>query len=73
MADYSLEDGLGSDLLVELRKIHPETGSILCSGSGCTEEGSDFDPGCADVFLVKPISADHLKSTIQNTVQAAET
>ena len=71
MADYHLADGLGTDLLDELRRINPDCGRILCSGSGYTADGNHFDEGLADVLLIKPISADFLRSTIRKTVSTS--
>lgn len=68
MADYHLADGLGTDLLDELASTSPDCGQILCSGSGYTADGSHFDEGLVHALLIKPISADFLRSTIRKTV-----
>ena len=68
MSDHSLEDGLGSDLLSELLCSDPSARSILCSGSGFIGDGEELDADCADAFVVKPISADYLKTTIRKVL-----
>jgi signal transduction histidine kinase len=64
MADYSLRDGLGSDLLYEFRSQSPRTGRILCSGTAVSDSDESFSTECADEFLVKPVSAEHLRKTL---------
>jgi signal transduction histidine kinase/CheY-like chemotaxis protein len=68
MTDFNLSDGKGTALISELRKLSPTTVSILCSGSGCTENGLPFEPASADALIVKPIVAEHLKSVILSTL-----
>jgi DNA-binding response OmpR family regulator len=69
MADFNLPDGKGTRLLEELRGFSPTPRSILCTGSGCMDDGSTFEPSCADALIVKPIAAEYLRSVILSTIR----
>lgn len=72
MADFNLPDGKGTQLVEELRALSPGMRSILCTGSGRMDDGSPFEPSCADALIVKPIAAEYLRSVVLSTLKTGQ-
>jgi len=61
LIDYQLGDGFGTDLLVEIRKEHPEATVIMMSGFEQRIVGEVATAQGADLFLRKPLDFDLLE------------
>jgi two-component system response regulator AtoC len=60
LLDYNLPDGVGTDLMSELRVLNPNIQIILCSGMASERKASDAICRGAFRFLAKPVLASSL-------------
>ncbi len=69
--DLHLEDGGGEELLQFIRAQRHACRTILCSGSGVSEDWKERFGGITDEFLLKPVRPDRLKAAINRTLSGA--
>ena len=70
MLDLRLPDGLGADLAVKLRGMHPSTPIVYYTAHSFPKERLETMAKCGEAYLIKPDSFEDIEETIENLVFA---
>ncbi len=70
MLDVRLPDGLGADLALKLRGMHPSTPIVYYTAYAFPEERLETMAKCGEAYLIKPDSFEDIEETIENLVVA---
>jgi DNA-binding response OmpR family regulator len=63
--DYHLPDGAGSDLCINLKKLHPEVPILYYSAVVLPDHIEKTLHKCGDAYLKKPVSMEELDQAIK--------
>jgi len=69
LTDMLLGDGSGIDIMLEAKKVHPDSQVILMTGRPTIQDAVDVIKQGAYDFLVKPFSVETVKMTIDRAVE----
>ncbi len=70
MLDLRLPDGLGADLAINLREMHPLVPIVYYTASIFAEERLETMAKCGEAYLLKPDSFEDIEATIENLIFA---
>jgi len=72
LLDYNLPDGVGTELLQQLRQHCPELQVLVCSGRGTAERAAIARACGACGFINKPVTAQGLHRRFRELLDAAD-
>ena len=71
LTDLRMKGMLGTELLVEIRRRHPEIGVILMTAFGSVETAVDAMKHGASDYLTKPVKSDELTRVVERVMREA--